>query len=237
MMAYFNELILANLVKDKPVIVILSEQRPDSVYSALNSYISYKHNTKIIVRRGSIDEIKDLERCSISNARTVTLMTNTDFSSMKSLLAIKRTGFVNNPDKHVSMLVQDQKSFRYYKSIIPNPVIDVAMSQFIPLIMSQTWITPRISEVYSDLLSFEGSEFYLESSSETIDRTFREVYHGVRNAIVIGVSNGETILNPDPDYRLKEDDLLICIEEDKGNLDLKIDNSLPEILPLKQKLI
>lgn len=233
MMAFFNEIIYANLSERNPVIVILSEQKPQTVHAVFESSIQSKHNTKIIIRRGSIDEVKDLERCAIEHAKAVTILGSNDFQSIKALLAIRRSSYYSKSTNHVSLVVHESSSNLSIHQIMPNRIVGVNTSHFISLMMSQSWVTPRISDVYDSLLSFHDHEIYIENVPGIAGRTFGEVFKSTLNATPIGVCNSHTIINPPKEYVLKEDDRIICIEEDNQQIKIPTDSIQTDYFPPK----
>ena len=74
----------------------------------------------------------------------------------------------------------------------------VRSEEFITRILVQAARQSGLSQVYEELLSFEGSEIYTIENPAIVGATFKDVVLGLPNSCAIGIlrANGDTELNP-----------------------------------------
>ena len=86
---------------------------------------------------------------------------------------------------------------------------------------------PDIFRSFMEAISFQGYEFYYRPIEKTAGLLFSQVYLSSANGIVCGLyRDGKTILNPDPDTEILEDDQFIVYEEEPEDIRLKNPESI-----------
>ena len=179
--------ILYNLILKgyKGSVVIMSDKTKDEVTREVDSIIAAcdyeeerKRKLNLIVKVGNPLLQGDLADISIENASSIIIMsredmtvgddaniTNNDLLSLKVLLAVSNfkvhedcnivieteSGPTKQKIEHLAKTLSNLKD----KSIIP-----VSFNRKIGQIIAQTMIEPRMADIYTELLSFEGFEFY-----------------------------------------------------------------------------
>jgi hypothetical protein len=75
---------------------------------------------------------------------------------------------------------------------------------------------PGLARVYSSVLGFEGSEFYVEQWEALVGTRWRDVAVRFLDAVPIGVQRGkgDVLINPPPGYVFQRGDGLIVLAED-----------------------
>jgi ion channel POLLUX/CASTOR len=98
----------------------------------------------------------------------------------------------------------------------------------------QTARQNSLAQVYRDLLSYEGSEFYFKAFPELNGRPFGEAQWKMKDGVVVGVrrpvpgGRGQTMLNPPDDLYLASHDELLVLAEDDDTFSLTA-NHAPQI--------
>lgn len=106
----------------------------------------------------------------------------------------------------------------------------IVQKDAIARIISNTCRQHGLSQVLSEIFSFDGNELYFEKISELEGKSFKEAVLSLSNATVVGIcKEGKVTLNPAMDTVIDADTELVVIEADDGaykiNPDSEIDDS------------
>ncbi|MDY0208983.1 MAG: TrkA C-terminal domain-containing protein [Bacilli bacterium] len=215
-----SQLIEANKSVKHPKIAILSEQDMMETYNALKQLVKSFHNTKIIIRTGSLFDKSSLETCAIDSARSVIISDIDDAKIVKTLLAIKQTSFFSDTKTgHVTAIFTNQKTMRLAQEMCGEKLVALHLTDSTNRIMAQTCLQPGLSLVYQELFDFCGNEFYFYKNSQLVGKTVVEAINMFNDSILIGVhKNKKTIINPDKDMVISEEDEIIIISEDEDKI-------------------
>jgi len=213
-----KELIEANRSLRRAAIVVLCEKDPVEMNQEIKDNVRNFYTTRVICRTGSIYNQNDLDMCSIDKARSVILLEN-DMNSIKALLAISDTDFMNKEAGHVSLLMNDADNISVAKSIGKNKVEAINLDSAITRIIAQSSLQKGLSQVYNDLLDFEGDEIYFYKNKSLEGKTFAQTFTFFPKSSVIGlVKNGQPLVKPPFDTLIGENDELILIAEDEDKI-------------------
>ncbi len=211
-----EELIEANKSIRKPVIVILCDQDSIDMNQNIRDNISNIHNTKIICRSGSIYRIEDLNMCNIQDAKSIILLEN-DMNTIKSLLVIVHTDFFQREEGHICALMYDETNINVAKNIGKDKLEVIYLKSAITRIITQTCLQAGLSYVYNELLEFAGDEIYFYREPNMTGKTFQQAMLSCQNSVLIGlVRDHTTIIKPEMETIIEENDQLILISEDEG---------------------
>ena len=166
----------------KDNVVILAEEDRDyintEIESLVASYSASKRKINIIVKEGSPLLHGNLEDISIDKASRIVIMSkegmahgddvnisNADLHSLKIMLAIGNFNLSPNCNVVVETESDDSKlKLERLASTLNNfknkSIIPMSFNKKIGQIIAQTIIEPAMSQIYLELLSYEGCEFY-----------------------------------------------------------------------------
>jgi hypothetical protein len=177
----------------KESVIILSDKTKEYVSNEIDSLLAAynqedkKNKLNLIVKVGNPLLHGDLGDISIANAADIVVMSredmtagedaniaNNDLLSLKVLLALsnfdisKDCNIVIETDSEIiknkiESLAETLANLKE-KSIIP-----VSFNRKIGQIIAQTMLEPRMADIYAELLSFEGFEFYAYGEDEVDD--------------------------------------------------------------------
>jgi len=214
-----KELIEANRSLRRAAIVILCEKDPVEMNQEIKDNVRNFYNTRVICRTGSIYNQNDLNMCSIDKARSVILLEN-DMNSIKALLTISDTEFMKKEAGHVSLLMNDVDNISVAKSIGKNKVEVINLDSAITRIIAQSSLQHGLSQVYNDLLDFEGDEIYFYKNKSLVNKKFSESFTKFPKSTVIGlVKKGQPMVKPPFDTIIEENDELIVLAADENRID------------------
>ena len=190
--------IIYNLMRKgfKNNIVILSNKSKEYVESEIKSLVlaketDQKYKINLIVKEGDSLLRGNLEEISIEKAAQICVMARDDMeegddinihnADLLNLKIVLRLGsFDINPDCQIVVeTVSDQtrgqiENLSYtVASLRKLSLTPVSFNRKIGQIIAQSLVMPRIGDVYEELFTFEGSEFYSIESDESIDDFMR----------------------------------------------------------------
>jgi len=236
-----EELIKANETKRHHRIVILSSMDSTLMYDQIIERIKIFKSTKVICRTGDVKSILDLNIVSPGTARSIIVLSNlssvADSGVVKTILALQYNNIKGIP---IIAEILDTDSLpltnvAFGRCVYLIPVYDM-ISRFLVQVVRQD----GLSDVYSEVLSFKGSEIYIQKKSNIQDKSFKDILFSYKGGIPIGIErNGKVILNPLDSEIFRPDDKVVIFSEDEESFNLSnkkipIDRNAINIKPTKE---
>lgn len=221
-----RELIIANENQKKGVIVVLDNQDKTEMEDLITQRIPETKNTRIICRSGNIDNISDVEICSPQTCRSIIVNAENDFMSIKAVLACATIlEQSDNTNAYITALIHSEENAEAAR-IAGNGKAEVFYYQSsIARIMAHTSRQPGMSTVFTNLLSYDGDEIYVESFPALTGKDFGELNLLFPKSTVIGlIRYDKPLLNPPSTTKILDSDKIILIAEDDG---VSFPNSTP----------
>ena len=215
-----KEISLANLSRKKASIVILAPGDKVEMEDAIKEQVGRIGKTRVIVRSGDPMSLADLEIASHATARSIIILAadeaeNADLVTMKTALAL-----VNNPNRpeqqyHIVAELQELENLERAQLVSAKEVKWILAGDVMSRIMVQTSRQSGLSQIFLDLLDFDGDEIYFTQRSQLVGKSYLQAQHEFSNATLIGVlRDGDLALNPARTMKIKEGDQLIVIAPD-----------------------
>ena len=226
-----SELIMANENHKNQVVVVMDEQDKTEMEDAIHQRIPDTKTTRIICRSGMIDHFSDLSICSLETCRSVILNIDNDSRTIKALLACVHlldrsenknayvTAMIRNPDNLEAAQIAggDRAEILYFK-------------QTVARLMAHASRQPGISSVFTNLLSYDGDEIYVEKLEGAQGKTVEDLNLMLPDSLVIGIAGArEAKINPPADTVVQPGDRVILIEEDDGVAKLAASAAMPDV--------
>lgn len=246
--AILRELREANASLKHAAIVILSYAEKEVVENAVRERMGDMNTTRVVVRQGSTYSVEDLRKVGAGRARSIIILASdtseedgeasedADMSAIKTLLALRRIPGALTKN-HATVELVDSARKLVVEQLGAGGVEVVAMEETLSRMMVQTSRQNGLAEVYRDLLSYEGSEFYFKAFKELNGLPFGDAQWRMKDAVVVGYRRPEhgdtpaaTILNPKDEVVLQDGDELLVIAEDDDSFSLTANHAvtLPE---------
>ena len=215
-----REISLANLSRSRSSIVILAPGDKVEYEDAIREQVGKIRKTKVIVRSGDPMALNDLEMANHAKARSIIVLAddgaeNSDLVTMKTALAL-----VNNPNRpetnyHIVAEIQEPENLERAKLVSDSEVSWILAGDVMSRIMVQTSRQSGLSQIFLDLLDFDGDEIYFTKRSELVGKTYLEAQHSFSNSTLIGVfRDGKVSLNPGGSTKISAEDELVVIAPD-----------------------
>lgn len=248
--ALLRELREANGNQAEAVVVILSTSEKEDVETQVRERLGDLRTTRVVVRQGSPHSVLDLRKVGAGRARSIIVLADEespdDLGAIKTLLALRRIpGALTKNHAVVELLDGSRRGV--VEQLGAGGVEVVAMAETLSRMMVQTSRQNGLAQVYRDLLTYEGSEFYFAKVGALAGKTFGDAQWHTKDAVVCGLRRAgpqggrATELNPARDVVLAADDELLVIAEDDDTyaFDAQHQPSWPEGFtgaPPKQRL-
>jgi ion channel POLLUX/CASTOR len=229
-----RELRVANANQSKASVVILSGQEKEDVETAVRERMGDMLSTRVVVRQGQTSSVHDLRKVGAGRAKSIVILSENnggtdssdaaDMGVIKALLALRRIPHALKKNHTVVELVNPQRR-SVVEQLGAGGVEVVTMSQTLSRMMVQTARQNGLANVYRNLLSYEGSEFYFKACPELTGQPFGEAQWKTRGAVVCGVRRaqngavGTITINPPDEWVLEAQDELLVIAEDDDSFD------------------
>lgn len=208
-----SSIILNELVQDNPdkKIVIVAE-REKLTFNHKNAYFVHGDPTK--------DET--LLKANIPNAHTVIVVADENLahngmSDAKSVLICLAVDKLNTNIHLIAEVLNEENVPHFQRANVNDIVISSQMSS---RVIVRSALYKNVSHALKELLTNSyGNEIYESKiKDEYVGIPFKElVYKYVENhnAVILGIANGNLLLNPDKDRVVKKEDIVIYISKDK----------------------
>ncbi len=238
--AILRELREANSNQPHAAIVILSLVDKEEVETAVRERMGDMRTTRGVVRQGSPYSPADVKKVGAGRARSIIVLSadtddaeeedsagKADMGAIKTLLALRRIpgALVKN---HAVVELIDGSRKSVVEQLGAGGVEVVAMEETLSRMMVQTARQNGLAQVYRDLLTYEGSEFYFRAFPELAGQPFSAAQWRMKDAVVAGLRRppkdnqpAQTLLNPKEDFVLEATDELLVIAEDDDTFSLQ----------------
>ncbi|MDY5983572.1 MAG: hypothetical protein SPJ17_07720 [Anaeroplasma sp.] len=173
-------------------IVILSNQTKEYIESEIKSLflandVTQKYKANLIIKEGDPLLRGNLDDISIEKASQIVVMAREDMSDgdddnilnqdLLNLKIVLRIGSFEIPSNTQIVVETDSDETRQQienisytvSSLKGKSIIPVSFNRKIGQIIAQSIVSPEMAEVYLELFSFQGAEFYSIDSKETVE--------------------------------------------------------------------
>ena len=229
-----RELIEANESEPDAAIVILADNDKEEMDNMIRDNISDFVTTRVITRSGVVTNINNLRKVMAANAKSVIIMNSAaswrpedeknlaDALVLKSIMSIIA---VCDGDEHPPIVceIHSDRDRNLAENISKGDVKALNEVSVLSRMIAQLALSRNgLSVVYSDMVGFDGNEFYFYQPDggwggelnfgESLNRFNSSTPMGIHNA------NGEIILNPPKETPVNDDDELIVFAEDDSTI-------------------
>lgn len=196
---------------DKLQVVVLSEMDTQIVYETIQSRQVSAH-LDVIVRCGNPCSVSQLLNVGADRAASVIILnteSDSDIVVVKTLLALRK---MPHPAFHVVCELNKPETKSILPSIFPGPLAPIVLGDTLARILVQTSRSAGLSEVFGDLLTFEGSELYFVAIEELTGLEFGKVQASLYDAVAVGFERDKHVrINPPSDEVLRSGDLILVL--------------------------
>jgi ion channel POLLUX/CASTOR len=214
-----SELVQANESRRKPCVAILADLDRIEMEEMIRERLGTTANTRVVCRRGNPLKAADVSLVSPDTARSIVVITppvpDPDTHVIKILLSLGARRWESEAPPVVAAV---SKSHNLAAALLAGgpaaQVIDAADIGIRLLVQSHR--QRGLCTVCTDLLDFDGNEFYLRAEPSLVGRTYGEALDAYELGSPIGVRStaGLVRINPPVDTVVAAGDELIVLAED-----------------------
>ena len=215
-----SEIIGANENQKKEALVIMDDRIPkDEMDENIRQRFPDTKTTRVVCRYGNISDFNDLKMCSLDTCRSIIINANTDFQTIKCILAVtkvlKETG---NTNAYMTAVIKDAHNVEAAQIAAEGYAEILNFKDVVSRIIAHTGRNAGLSAVYTDLFDNDGSEFYIEDHPQMTGKMMKDLnlYFPISTAVGIKTADGRILINPEPEHVIEQDDKLILFAEDDG---------------------
>ena len=214
-------------------VVIMGDRDKVAMEDAIRERLGGGGALRVVCRSGDAIEPTDLDIVSLDTARAIIVLSpdladiDRDAQVIKTLMAI-----INSPGRrpdpyHIVAELRDPRHVAVTRLISMEEVELVVAGDLIARIIAQTSRHAGLSSVYTELLSYEGSEIYLSERPELLGRTYGEALFAYAQATAIGIASPgrPPRLNPPAATTFAPGDRLIAIAGEAADLHVSADQA------------
>lgn len=172
-------------------VVILSQHPKEMIEDAISRKLFGRQKQKklnIIVRQGEVFAKSDLMGVCIEQAKAIIILadenkdqstSHTDMLAMKTLMLVSNLNV--NEKQTILVEVKERKSVSLINDYIAknakrsDQILPLLPDELMGRLIAQTLLMPELNQVYHELLSFKGAEFY--TAPLTDPKTFMETHN------------------------------------------------------------
>ena len=238
-----RELIFANESESDGCVVILANKDKEDMDEILRLRLPNRATTRIVTRSGQTASLPNLDMVSVETCRSVIILAScedtdtaeqkiaSDAKVIQTILAISGK---NSDDTCIVAEIFNEAYRGIIENTFPDQVVIVNTSDVLAKLLVQTSRSVGLSVVYNELLSFDGCEMYFYQS-DWLGLSFGQLAYHFPDGVPMGVHHGDgsMTLNPDSQYRMKDDDSILIVAEDDSTIDF---HSSPLVTPIYYEL-
>ena len=172
--------------------------------------------TNIVVRSGSPNVGANLRKCSVCDAKSVILLASDGATAEDSDAAMIRTTLAlleEGVNENIVVEIQSKENARLINLLCKDAQC-VACPELVGRLMIQS--TRGLHQVMTNVLGFDGSEFYFSKWPKLVGCTFRDAHIWFEDAVLIGFKDeaSDKIDQSSPDTKIQNNMELIFFAED-----------------------
>ncbi|WP_304166314.1 hypothetical protein [Phenylobacterium aquaticum] len=215
-----SELVVANQNQPRPRIVIMADKDKVEMEDEIAAMAPRLGRTRIICRRGAPTDLSDLGIVSPQQSKSVIILSpegdEPDAQVIKTILALIHDPNRRTEPYRISAEIRDGANGDVARVVGGSEVQLVLADNLLSRIVVQTSRQLGLSAVFSELLDFEGCEFYSHPCPELHGETFGDAIQAFNTSALVGLSSrdGKVQLNPPMDTIITPDQTLVLIAED-----------------------
>lgn len=220
-----GELVAANANQRRSAVAVLAPRDKVWMEEEISTRVGDGGGTRIVCRNGSTTDPTELGRVSPRTAKAVLVLPPAgdagDAHVVKTLLALDAAVNAGVPgsgqgEAVVIAAVRDSRNHLTARLAAGPAGHVLCVDDIVARLLVQTARQPGLSLVYSELLDFEGDEFYPAAAGGLVGRTFGEVLLSFATSSAVGLlhADGSVTLNPDPAATVGAADRIVVISRD-----------------------
>jgi ion channel POLLUX/CASTOR len=221
-----RELIAASENKANACVAILADRDKVEMEDELRAKVPHRGQTRVVCRRGSPIDPHDLDLVNPQGSRAIIVLDpggdEPDAEVIKTILAITNARDRRREPYHIVAQLRHRKNLEAARLVGGDEAHLVETGEVIARVIVQTCRQAGLSQVYMELLDFEGDEIYFQVEPKLVGETFGEALLADEDSSVIGLqrADGQVRLNPPMSTKIEAGDKVIALSFDDDTIKL-----------------
>lgn len=213
LMPVIDELLAEQPSASTVSVVVLADRDKTKMEDEFRARHEGKARRRVVFRSGKPELRTDLEMVAVDRARSVIVLSEGSFVDAKAVRRALAAFRVEPDGAHVVAELSNPRVARSVRVSTHGGVVAVTVGDVVADMLAQAVRTRGMAFVFDELLSFEGSEFYVVAPGPAAGSTFVEVVLGIPGMVVIGVMDvdGRAVLIPEPGRVIGEGEQLVVL--------------------------
>ncbi len=216
-----QQLVLA-AAGEEACVVIAEDMEREEMEQNIRENVDCPKNFRIICRSADITDPSALERCAVSDCRTVIVHPTDDARTIKALLAVSTLKRSNEGADFRILALLSGSEFRFPAALAEQYSITALREHdTLAMMIAHSCTQTGLSETFRELFNFEGSEWYVISLPDAVGLRFDELTLRLDGAVPVGICGPEGMrLNPPAGTVIRPEDQLLIFSEDRDSVRL-----------------
>ena len=217
-----NQLILA--AAGEPLcLVIAGDGERDEMEDLIHENVDIPRNVKIIYRSVDICDPVALKCCSITDAASLVVNVADDDVTIRSLLAVSQILRTQEEQNLNIVAAFNDENYKLPERMCKEfNIIQLNTKDIIARIIAHSSTQPGLSDAFTDVFNFEGSELYVADMPQATGLSFMQIAGRLVGGVPVGVyKDGVGRIGVDQDEILDEDEKIIFFAETKKSIHLE----------------
>ncbi|MFI0354849.1 potassium transporter TrkA [Actinomadura sp. 9N407] len=213
------ELVEANQSRRRSCVAILADRDRIDMEEAIRSAVGDLGRTRVVCRRGDPLKVADLELVSPGTARSIMVLSppvaDADNHVIKVLLSLGARRW-DDARPHVVAAVHDSANLPAARLAGGESAHVIDADDIAIQLIVQSHRQSGLSTVCTDLLNYQGHEFYMRPEPALVGITYGQALTAYELGIPVGLrrSDGRVAVNPPHDTVIGADDEVVLLAED-----------------------
>lgn len=212
--ALISQLVLAAEGKDACIVIAEAMDR-EEMEEAILENVAVPENVRIICRRVDICDPNALAICSLETCRNIVVAPGENGRTLKTVLAV--TSLLGEEEKekiHIVAAVSKDEYMLPVNMAGKNGVLMLQTYDVAARVIAHACTQPGLSEAFTDIFNFEGSELYLCQLPGSEGKSFAQLMNCVDGGIPLGICrNGVIMLHPSVEEVVEQGDTVLMFAE------------------------
>lgn len=219
----------------KTCLVIAGDMERDEMEELIRENVEIPSNMKMICRKVDVCDPNALGVCALETCKNIVVAPMEDGRTLKTMLAV--AAVLNDEEKEKIRIVAavSKDEFMLPANVAgKNGILMLQTHDVAARVIAHACTQPGLSEIFTDLFNFEGSELYLRELPGTGGKQFAQVMAGTDKGVPLGIChNGVITVNPGMNTVIEEGDTILLYAENESGTYWKEEGDSSDLLPVQ----
>lgn len=195
-----DELLAEQPGSTKVSVVVLADRDKTKMEDDFRARHEGRERRRVVFRSGKPESRADLEMVAVDRAKSVIVLSEGSFVDAKAVRRALAAFHVEPDEAHVVAELSNPRVARSVRASTAGGVVAVTVGEVVADMLAQAIRTRGMAFVFDQLLSFQGSEFYVVAAGSAAGMTFGQAVLGIPDVVTVGIVDAEEKVHLVPDF-------------------------------------